>query len=81
MGQWLRIVTGLLEIAGAIMLLCPGSAAFGAGWLGLMTPCATVTRIGILNTDPVPAVFLFLLTAIVLWLRLDRTEEPQPHFL
>lgn len=28
-GQWFRVVTGLVEVAGAIALLVPASAAFG----------------------------------------------------
>ena len=33
LGQWFRIVTALVEIGGAIALLTPGFAAFGALWL------------------------------------------------
>jgi putative oxidoreductase len=32
-GQWFRYLTGLLEVAGAVALLIPALAGFGALWL------------------------------------------------
>ena len=34
LAQWFRVVTGVVEIAGAVALLVPGLASIGALWLG-----------------------------------------------
>src|SRR5437899_10441731 len=34
LGQWFRVVSGVVEIAGAVALLVPGLASIGALWLG-----------------------------------------------
>jgi putative oxidoreductase len=71
-GQWFRIVTAIVEIAGAIALLVPGFAALGALWLGATMFFATLTHVAILHTSAVPAMLLFALTLILAWLRRDQ---------
>src|ERR1700739_4882964 len=34
LGQWFRVVTGVVEVTGAVALLIPGLASIGALWLG-----------------------------------------------
>lgn len=71
-GQWFRVVTGLVEIVGAIALLTPHFAAFGALWLAATMFFATLTHLVILHTSPAPAIMLLLLNLVVLWLRREQ---------
>ena len=34
LGQWFRVVTGVVEVTGAVALVVPGLASIGALWLG-----------------------------------------------
>jgi uncharacterized membrane protein YphA (DoxX/SURF4 family) len=72
MGQWFRIVTGLVEVAGAVALLVPGYAALGAAWLGATMFFAVLTHFFILHTSALPALVLLALNVVVVWLRRDQ---------
>jgi len=72
MGQWFRVVTGLVEVAGAVALLVPGLAALGAAWLGATMFFAVLTHFFVLHTSATPAVILFALNVVVVWLRRDQ---------
>jgi putative oxidoreductase len=72
LGQWFRIVTGAVEIVGAVALVVPGLASIGALWLGFTMVCAVATHVFILHTSPVPAFVLGLLNALVVYLRRDE---------
>jgi hypothetical protein len=72
MGQWFRIVTGLVEVAGAVALLVPGFAALGAAWLGATMFFAVLTHLLVLHTSATPAVILLALNVLVVWLRRDQ---------
>jgi putative oxidoreductase len=71
LGQWFRVVTGAVEIVGAVALVVPGLASIGALWLGFTMVCAVATHVFILHTGPVPAIVLGLLNALVVYLRRD----------
>ena len=71
-GQWFRLATGIVEIAGAIALVFPGLASIGAAWLGTTMVFAVATHLFILHTSPVPAIVLGLLNALVVYLRRDE---------
>jgi putative oxidoreductase len=71
-GQWFRIVTGVVEVAGAIALVVPSLASVGALWLGFTMVCAVATHLFILHTSPVPAIVLGLLNALIVYLRRDE---------
>jgi putative oxidoreductase len=65
-GQWFRIVTGLIEVSGAILLFIPGKQAFGAGMLMVTMVGAMLSHIVILGADTMlPSVVLFVITAII----------------
>ncbi|MEU4449540.1 DoxX family protein [Actinosynnema sp. NPDC050801] len=75
-GQWLRYVTGVLEIAGALGLLVPRLCGLAAlGLVGVMAG-AVATELVVLN-DPdgavLPAVLLAL-AAVVAWFRRDTVR-------
>jgi putative oxidoreductase len=72
LGQSFRIVTGAVEVAGAIALLVPGLASFAGLWLGATMVGAVATHLAILHTSPAPAVILGLLNALVVYLRRDE---------
>ena len=72
LGQWFRVVTGIVEITGAIALVFSGLASIGAVWLGGIMVFAVATHVIILHTSPVPAIILGLLNALVVYLRRDE---------
>ncbi len=72
LGQWFRITTGVVEVAGAIALLVPGLASIGALWLGGAMVGAVATHLFVLHTSPVPAIVLGLLNTLVVYLRRDE---------
>ena len=72
LGQWFRVVTGAVEVTGAVALLIPGLASIGALWLGGTMVGAVATHLFVLHTSPVPAIVLGLLNAVVVYLRRDE---------
>ncbi|WP_433367966.1 DoxX family protein [Streptosporangium sp. CA-115845] len=64
-GQWLRIVVGCLELAGAAGLLVPQLARAAAVGLVALMIGATITNVAALGTSPaLPLVFLLLAAAV-----------------
>jgi uncharacterized membrane protein YphA (DoxX/SURF4 family) len=72
LGQWFRIVTGVVEIVGAFALLYPRLASIGGLWLGATMVFAVLTHLFVLHTSPVPAAALGLLNALIVYLRRDE---------
>jgi putative oxidoreductase len=72
LGQWLRIVTGVVEIIGAFALVYPGLASIGGLWLGGTMVGAVATHLLVLHTSPAPAIVLGLLNATIVYLRRDE---------
>ncbi|WP_372361797.1 DoxX family protein [Xanthomonas sp. NCPPB 1325] len=72
LGQWFRIVTGAIEIIGAIALLLPTTFAFSAGVLAAMMFVATGVHLFVIGGSPVPAIFLMVVTATIAWLNRAR---------
>src|ERR1700756_2852473 len=54
-GQWFRVVPGVMEVSGAVALVVPGVAALAALWLGTPMVFAVATHVFILHTSPVPS--------------------------
>jgi putative oxidoreductase len=71
-GQWFRVVTGAVEVTGAVALLVPGLASVGALWLGGTMVGAVATHLFVLHTSPVPAIVLGLLNTAIVYLRRDE---------
>jgi putative oxidoreductase len=74
-GQWFRYVTGLVEIAGAFALIYPGLASLGGLWLGGTMIGAVLTHLFVLHTNPVPAIVLGVLNALIVFLRRDELVD------
>jgi len=67
-GQWLRYVTGTLEVAGAIGLLIPRIAGLAAlALMGVMVGAGLSEAFVLEDGDPVAPVILFALAAVVVW--------------
>ena len=64
-GQWFRYVTGSLEVLGALLLIVPGTSAFGAALLACVLAGAVVTHLTVLHTAPTAPLMLFALTALI----------------
>ena len=79
-GQWFRIVTGAIEVVGAVALLIPGFAVVGAAWLGATMFFAVLTHLVILHSSPVPALVLLALNVLVVWLRRDQLAATMAMF-
>jgi uncharacterized membrane protein YphA (DoxX/SURF4 family) len=75
-GQWFRILTGLLEVAGAIGLFVPRITVYAASMLGVVMLCAVGFHLTILGGNPAPPIVLLLLASLVVWLskRTSRSE-------
>lgn len=73
-GQWFRYVTGTVEITGAVLILVPKTAIFGAGLLACTMAAALFTHLAVIGGNPLPAVVLLSLNLLVLWLRRDEVS-------
>ncbi|MGW2936127.1 DoxX family protein [Streptomyces sp. NPDC001156] len=72
-GQWLRYVTGSLELAGAVLLLVPRLSALGGLMLTGVMAGAFLTCLFVIDQSPVPAAVLLILAVVVMWNRRELT--------
>ncbi len=72
LGQWFRYLTGSLEVVGAVAVLIPATAGFGAALLAAIMVGATLTHLFVLPGSPIPAIVLFALSASVAWTYRDQ---------
>ncbi|WP_214238197.1 DoxX family protein [Rosenbergiella gaditana] len=68
LGQWFRIVTGLVEVSAAIALLIPAIAGLGGLLLAVTMVFAVLTHLFVIGGSPLPAIVLLLITAGIAWL-------------
>jgi putative oxidoreductase len=68
-GQWFRYLTGVIEVAGAILLVIPRTAVIGGGLLALTMIAGIATHLFLIGGSPVPAIVLLALASIVVWYR------------
>ncbi|MFD5090501.1 DoxX family protein [Amycolatopsis thailandensis] len=75
LGQWLRYVTGVLEVGGAIGLLVPRFGGPSALLLAGIMVGASVTELFILTDGgPVLPLVLLIITATLAWFLQDQTR-------
>ena len=67
-GQWFRILTGLLEVTGAIGLFVPRFTVYAASLLAVVMVGAIGFHLTILGGNPAPPIFLLLLASLIVWL-------------
>ncbi|HZR46438.1 MAG TPA: DoxX family protein [Candidatus Manganitrophaceae bacterium] len=72
LGQWFRVLTGALEVIGAVLLLVPQTAFFGALLLAIVMVGAVIAHLFVLGGSPAMAVILLLAMAIIAWGRRGR---------
>ncbi len=68
-GQWFRYVTGLMELAGALLIVVPRTKFFGAALLSVVMVGAVLTHLFILHNAPTAPAVLLVLAGIVAWAR------------
>jgi putative oxidoreductase len=65
LGQWLRYVTGVIEIAGSIALLVPSLVLVGAALLAMTMVGALVAHFTVLPFPPVKPIALLAMILVV----------------
>jgi uncharacterized membrane protein YphA (DoxX/SURF4 family) len=68
-GQWFRVLTGVLEVSGGIGLLLPRFAAAAAAMLACVMAGATVSHLTVLGGSPGLAVGLLAACLAIAWFR------------
>ena len=71
-GQWLRFVTGAIEVIGAVLLLIPAVAAIGAALLAMTMVGAIIAHFTVIPVPPTMPVILLIMVGIVFWVRRPR---------
>jgi putative oxidoreductase len=74
-GQWFRLLTGVLEIGGALLLLAPVTAAFGALVLATVMVGAIVTHLFIVGGNPLVPIALLAITIAIAYLRREQISS------
>jgi putative oxidoreductase len=72
-GQWFRYVTGLIEVASAILLLIPALSGIGAILLIPTMIGAILTHLFIVGGSPALPIGLLIAVSFVAWGRRERT--------
>lgn len=67
LGQWFRYLTGILEIAAAVLLLIPRFSGVGAVLLIAIMIGATFVHIAVFKNSPAAPLVLLGLSALVAW--------------
>lgn len=68
-GQWFRVLTGAMEVAGGTALLLPRLAAAAGVMLAIVMVGATIAHLTMLGGSPVLAIILLLASLAIAWLR------------
>ena len=66
-GQWLRHVTGILELTGAVLILVPKTTRIGAALLATVMLGAVTAHLVILHIPPTAPGILLLMCGFVVW--------------
>ena len=75
-GQWFRHVTGVLEVAGALLLLVPRACGLGALLLACVMLGAVATHLFVIGGSPLMASAFLALTLIIAWDRRAHGATP-----
>jgi uncharacterized membrane protein len=67
LGQWLRYVTGILELTGAVLILVPKTSRIGAALLATVMLGALTAHLFILRVPPTTPGVLLLMSGFVVW--------------
>ena len=77
MGQWLRYLVGMVEVACSVLLLFGPYASFGAGVLMIVMAGAVMSHLLLIGGSVAPSLGLGLIAGCVLYLRrqIQRSEQ------
>jgi len=73
LGQWFRYATGLIEIAGAILLWVNGAQFFGSALLAVTMAGAVLAHVFVIGPSAIPALVLGILSVIVVFFHRDQS--------
>jgi putative oxidoreductase len=71
-GQWFRYLIGSIEVASAVLLAIPASAAFGALLLIPVMIGAVGVHLFVLGGSPAPAMVVLVVSSGISWARRER---------
>ncbi len=71
-GQWLRILVGVLEIAGVVGLLIPALCGLAGLGLACLMVGATLTNVFVLHVDTTMTILFLLVACVIAWGRWSR---------
>ncbi len=71
-GQWLRYVTGFLEVVGAVLLVVPRLIPAGALLLSCVMAGAVMTHLFVIGGSLLAPLFLLMALLFIAWSRRDR---------
>ena len=74
-GQWLRYVVGVLEVAGALGLLVPRLCGLAALGLAGVMAGAVITNQFVLGVSPVVPLAILLVAGLIAWFRRTAIRE------
>jgi len=69
LGQWFRYLTGTIEVVGAVLLLIPSAAIYGAVPLAATMIGAILTHLFIVGGSPLVPILLLASTSTIAWAR------------
>jgi putative oxidoreductase len=72
-GQWFRYLTGGIEVVGAVLILIPAAASYGAAALAVTMVGAIITHLFVVGGNPAIPILLLASTALIAWAR--RTDR------
>jgi len=74
-GQWFRYLTGLLDVAGAVLLFIPSWTCYGALLLVCTVGTATLICLILLHSNPAAPLTLTTLAATLAWLSRSKRRS------
>ncbi len=77
LGQWLRVVTGLVEGLGSVLILVPAASGMGAILVLLVDAGAFIAQVGVLHGDIVHTIIIALLIGPLAYLQSSGPHAPQ----
>jgi putative oxidoreductase len=69
LGQWFRYLTGIIEVGGAVLLLIPSLAFYGAIALAATMVGAVITHLFVIGGSPLVPILLLAATGTIAYLR------------
>jgi len=77
-GQWFRYFTGVLELAGAGLLLWPATTAYGALVLTVVSIGAFLAQLLVLHEDIVHTIVMTVVLGAIAWTYRDQLRIRRP---